>query len=537
MIVDLFAGPGGWDEGCRYVGIDDVLGVEFDDAACETRYAAGHKTWQADIGAVSDEQIRVLADELGVRGLIGSPPCPAFSAAGKRGGMSDMDYLLDHVRLCADGRWRPVPERKWEDGTSRLTLEPLRWALTIRPTWVALEQVPPVLPIWKEVARVLDSNGWSTWTGVLNSADYGVPQTRRRAILMAHRDRPVAAPEATHDKEPQPTLFGPELEPWVTMAQALGWARSGSEVSEDAEVGFPRIDDRGDSEDGYRERDFRSIHEPAFGLTEKARSWMVREPTADLEAGEGRSLLPGGAGYEDPNRRLYGPDEPAPTVGFGHDAAGWGWVDDEAVPDNPVLNTGRDWKPGGTRADAQKIDPNDSPAPTVSSNTGDQWIVHDRAGDLATNICGCPDPGGQRICRRTPHNTGDHKTWSHLGERFEWPADRQGVIDGDTPDTPDGAEWAEGRPATTIAGDPRVAQPGHKAETTTPDAPGRMEGAIRITPAQALVLQSFPATYPVQGSRTKQFEQIGNAVPPLVAAHVIGTLDLPPGETTTRLSR
>lgn len=40
-------------------------------------------------------------------------------------------------------------------------------------------------------------------------------------------------------------------------------------------VGFPRRDDRGDSPDGYRERDWRRSDEPSFALTEKVRSWTV----------------------------------------------------------------------------------------------------------------------------------------------------------------------------------------------------------------------------------------------------------------------
>ena len=70
--------------------------------------------------------------------------------------------------------------RGWSEGL-RLLAEPMRWLAGLRPGWVCLEEVPDVLPLWKQYALYLQQWGYNTWTGVLNAADYGVPQTRKRA--------------------------------------------------------------------------------------------------------------------------------------------------------------------------------------------------------------------------------------------------------------------------------------------------------------------------------------------------------------------
>ena len=71
-IVDTFAGPGGWDEGMRMLGLGDVIGIEWDTAACATAEAAGHRRIQADVAAL---------DPLGwpCWGKVSSPPCQACS--------------------------------------------------------------------------------------------------------------------------------------------------------------------------------------------------------------------------------------------------------------------------------------------------------------------------------------------------------------------------------------------------------------------------------------------------------------------------
>ena len=196
MIVDAFAGPGGWSEALKALGRSEV-GIEHDASACATRAAAGHLTIRQDVTTVDTARFRPL------EGLIASPPCPTFSSAGGRAGIAELWYLIEHVHACVTG-WRPYAPpadlgHEWlvgvddpteeigipilPDPRSALVLEPLRFALECVPQWIALEQVPDVLPVWQAMAYVFRAHGYSVWCGILNAADFGVPQTRRRAIL------------------------------------------------------------------------------------------------------------------------------------------------------------------------------------------------------------------------------------------------------------------------------------------------------------------------------------------------------------------
>lgn len=195
----------------RYAGYGgELVGIEWDAAACATAEAAGHLRLLADVASCPLDGIGY-----GCR-LIASPPCPSFSAAGARSGAHDLPLVRDRIRAFAEGDPPSVVE--WADKRSVLTAEPMRWARALRPRWIALEQVPSVLPVWQQIGEALRSDGYSAWCGVVNAADFGVPQVRKRAVLLASLDRPVAAPVATHAEHPADAL-----QPWVTMAAALGW--------------------------------------------------------------------------------------------------------------------------------------------------------------------------------------------------------------------------------------------------------------------------------------------------------------------------
>ena len=222
-VVDLFAGPGGWDVGAQRLGLDPV-GIEWDDAACQTRRAAGLTTVQGDVAQL--DPLDYQPCDL----LIASPPCQAWSMAGKRAGERDKEHVIQCLHeLAAGSDTRSEHAAKCEDPRSILVVEPLRWALALEPTLLAFEQVPPVLGLWTLLAGLLEPHGWQCWTGVLEAERYGVPQTRERAILMGSRNGMPHPPGATHQRyvkgEPprhDVTLDG-EILPWVSMAEALGW--------------------------------------------------------------------------------------------------------------------------------------------------------------------------------------------------------------------------------------------------------------------------------------------------------------------------
>ena len=425
--VDLFAGPGGWDLAAHRLGLDP-LGVEWDDAACATRGAAGLRTVQADVSEL--DPLDYAPCDL----LIASPPCQAWSTAGKGGGRRDIDLCVQAVHdLAAGNDTRAELAAKCEDRRSILVAEPLRWALALKPRLLAWEQVPPVLEMWSLCAQLLGEAGYFTAVGLLSSERYGVPQTRQRAFLIASTDGPVALPMPTHQryvapKKMDPNAVGlfdvPERErivvpedrhllPWVSMAQALGW---------DVDCPAPTVT-AGGGQAGDRK-------------------------CSPVEAGSG-SLLPAyrlarGMGMND--RHGERPDTPAdrPAPVITSKARTATWVQTQNFT--------------GDKVDGEPVKyarPVDDPAPTVGSRT-DLWEYDD---------------------------------------------------------------WVDGRPATTIAGDSRVFQPGGHHE------PGQQsQNAVRVSVQEASILQSFPPTYPWQGSRTKQYEQIGNAVPPTMAQAVLGAL-------------
>jgi DNA (cytosine-5)-methyltransferase 1 len=224
MNIDLFAGVGGWEEALDLLGYaEPSVGLEVVKESCEVAQAAGHKRLLADVTMVEPASIATDMVDL----LTGAPPCQTFSAAGQGVGRGGLDHLAKALELVANG-WgvEAALQIGGVDGTdprSHLTLQPMRFIRDLWPTRIAFEEVKEVLPVWQAYGAILGRLGYSWWAGVLNAADYGLPQTRKRAFLLARYGKsPVYRPVPTHSKTGDWGLFDTR-EPWTTMAEALRW--------------------------------------------------------------------------------------------------------------------------------------------------------------------------------------------------------------------------------------------------------------------------------------------------------------------------
>jgi DNA (cytosine-5)-methyltransferase 1 len=180
--IDLFSGAGGLTLGLRRARFKVLGAVEIDKLAAETYRSnlPGVRLWETDIRELS--VARVLR-ELGLqRGeldlLAGCPPCQGFSTL-----------------RSLNGR------RRVKDDRNDLVLEFGRFVRCLRPRAVMLENVPGLATDARlaKLRVALEELGYRVTTRVLDASCFGVPQRRRRMIMLAGRRRaiPPAAPDSS----------------------------------------------------------------------------------------------------------------------------------------------------------------------------------------------------------------------------------------------------------------------------------------------------------------------------------------------------
>ena len=177
MAVDLFSGCGGLTQGLKEAGFTVGAAVEIDALAAET-YAANHpdvKLFKADIRDTSASEIMdacgVMKGELDL--LAGCPPCQGFS----------------RIRLNNK-------KERMDDPRNRLIDEVLRLIGELQPKVVMLENVPNLARYTRYLnfKRGLRKLGYEVVDKVLDVADFGVPQRRKRLVVLASRLGPIFHP-------------------------------------------------------------------------------------------------------------------------------------------------------------------------------------------------------------------------------------------------------------------------------------------------------------------------------------------------------
>jgi DNA (cytosine-5)-methyltransferase 1 len=190
-VLDLFAGCGGISLGFQRTGFDIIGSVELDPLAAASHWLNFHQGGSPDnikelelakdITKVEPEELlreqllksTPVADVVDV--IVGGPPCQAFARVGR----AKLREVHDH------------PQAFKQDPRGNLYLRYLHYVERLQPLAILMENVPDVINVGghnipEETCEVLSSLGYVCRYTLLNSAFYGVPQTRERMFLLAY---------------------------------------------------------------------------------------------------------------------------------------------------------------------------------------------------------------------------------------------------------------------------------------------------------------------------------------------------------------
>jgi DNA (cytosine-5)-methyltransferase 1 len=171
VAVDLFCGIGGLTHGIQNMGIRVVAGIDL-DSSCRYAYEQNNESIfiNAGVESLSSSEIEKLYPENSIRVLMGCAPCQPFS-----------NYSLRYVKYGhKDDKWK-------------LLYYFIDHVEKIRPHIVSMENVPQLSSeqVFVDFVSKLKSFGYHVNWSIVNCADYGVPQTRNRLVLLASLLAPI----------------------------------------------------------------------------------------------------------------------------------------------------------------------------------------------------------------------------------------------------------------------------------------------------------------------------------------------------------
>ena len=162
--VDLFAGAGGFSYGLGSAGWTGLLAIDNWGDAVQTyqKNFGGHAIWETDVALVDQQRLRSHM-EGDPDWVVGGPPCQGFSTVGKR---------------------------QRSDSRNQLFLEFMRIVKLLKPQGFVLENVLGLkdMKFVDDVVEVFSELGYRVSPMVLRSADFGVPQLRRRVVFVGHQE-------------------------------------------------------------------------------------------------------------------------------------------------------------------------------------------------------------------------------------------------------------------------------------------------------------------------------------------------------------
>lgn len=233
-VISLFTGGMGLDLGFEYSGFEIKVSVEKDPWAAETIRAnrPSIPIIPRDIHEVTTAEILEKAGlSVGeVTVLTGASPCEPFSTAGRRMSVQDTraKTVDEFIRVINDARPRffvfeQVPgfiraAKRHISFYERVKKRPEE----LHPDERLGSAFEEIMVQFKDTGYVLSYSDGKPQTSILNAADYGSPQKRKRFILIGAREgQPVTPPEKTHGAPDSPEVTRGILKPWVTLRDTL----------------------------------------------------------------------------------------------------------------------------------------------------------------------------------------------------------------------------------------------------------------------------------------------------------------------------
>jgi len=175
--IDLFSGCGGLSEGLRKAGFNVIAAFDNDLDSIET-YKLNHPdtvVYSQDIREVDTDDVKKLLNGRTIHLLAGCPPCQGFSSLRR----------LNRKRSKKDKR-------------NGLILEYLRFVKDLKPLTIMMENVPGLINyhLFKTVFKELDKLGYKPKVKIVKIQEYGVPQRRKRLVLVGSllEDLEIAKP-------------------------------------------------------------------------------------------------------------------------------------------------------------------------------------------------------------------------------------------------------------------------------------------------------------------------------------------------------